>query len=69
MSRPLGHASGSFRHDHSGTMFTVRTHRGEQRQKLKRNGLESEFPVAYVIGSGANAFSYVVRVGDYLFQS
>jgi hypothetical protein len=69
MFRPMGQASGSFRHEHSGSMFTVRTHRGELLQKLRHNGVESEFPVAYVIGSGANAFSYVVQVGDYLFQS
>ena len=68
-SRQMGPASGSFRHEHSGTSFTIRTLKGELRQQLKRNGIESEFPVAWVIGSGTNAFSYVIDIDGHLFQS
>ena len=39
------------------------------RQQIERNGFEDEFPVDYVIGSGNHAFGYLVRVGDFLFQS
>ncbi len=39
------------------------------RQRMERNGFEGEFPVEYVIGSGNHAFGYLVRIGDFLFQS
>jgi tetratricopeptide (TPR) repeat protein len=68
LSRPVDQPSGSFVHALSGTRFTVTSNHGLT-QKVTRNGLSVEFPVAYVIGSGTHAYGYLVRIGDYLFQS
>ena len=68
LSRPVDQPSGSFLHAPSGTRFTITSNHGLT-QKLTRNGISAEYPVAYVIGSGTHAFGYLVRVGDYFFQS
>ena len=68
LSRPVDQPSGSFVHAPSGTRFTVTSNHGLT-QKLTRNGLSAEYPVAYVIGSGTHAYGYLIRIGDYLFQS
>jgi len=36
---------------------------------MERAGEVSEYPVAYVIGSGSHAAGYLIQVGDHLFQS
>jgi hypothetical protein len=67
--RPLKQPSGSFTHALSGSTFAVKSTPSAMRQSVERNGASGEFPVEYVIGSGNHAFGYLVRVGDYLFQS
>lgn len=62
---PVNQPSGSFTHTLSGSRFVLRP----ARQQLERNGLVVEHAIDYVIGSGNHAFGYLVRVGDYLFQS
>lgn len=61
--------AGQFVHKASGTKFTVRIKEDGMRQVISRDGLTGEYPVAYVIGSGHRAHGYLVRVGNYLFQS
>ncbi|MEP6538554.1 MAG: tetratricopeptide repeat protein, partial [Bryobacteraceae bacterium] len=56
-------------HALSGSTFSINASAGGMRQRLERDGVEGEFPVDYVIGSGNNAFGYLVRIGNYLFQS
>lgn len=65
LGRPVNQPSGSFTHALSGSRFVLRP----AGQKLQRHGLTAEHAVEYVIGSGNHAFGYLVRVGDYLFQS
>ena len=36
---------------------------------LSTNGLTAEFPVAYQIGAGKIGYTYMVRIGDYLYES
>jgi hypothetical protein len=36
---------------------------------MEHAGEVSEFPVGYVIGSGAHASGYLIQIGDHLFQS
>ena len=38
-------------------------------QRFEREGESGKQQVAYVVGSGAHAFGYLVRIGDHLFQS
>jgi tetratricopeptide (TPR) repeat protein len=53
----------------SGIRFTVRTDDKGVWQRMERAGELSEYPVAYVIGSGSHAEGYLIQVGDHLFQS
>ena len=67
--RPKVQPSGRFTHALSGSTFSIQATANGMRQRIERNGFEGEFPVEYVIGSGNHAFGYLVRAGDYLFQS
>ena len=69
MLRPKGQPSGSFTHPVSGTKFTIVSSPSGMRQRIERQGLRAEHEIAYVLGSGNHAFTYLVGVGDYLFQS
>jgi hypothetical protein len=60
-------AAGTF--SASGTRFTVESGGTGVRQKMEREGQVSEYPVAYVIGSGRHAAGYLIQMGDHLFQS
>ena len=70
---PMGNAIGpatvvpkaEFSHAKSKTSFGV-----EGRvQRIERGGLSAEYPVEYRIGSGSHAEGFLVRVGEWLFQS
>ena len=67
---PPGHGpSGSFHHSISGTHFTIRSSAAQMTQRMERDGLTSEYSVAYSIGSGAHAIAYLIQVGNHLFES
>jgi tetratricopeptide (TPR) repeat protein len=61
--------SGSFEHKPSGTTFEMHSSDVGLTQTIERRGIRAQYPIAYVVGSGSHAYAYVVRVGDYLFQS
>jgi len=61
--------AGAFDHALSSTKFTIRATPEGQIQSYQRGSESSEHRVAYVIGSGAHAFGYLVQIGDHLFQS
>jgi len=42
---------------------------GKMVHKMIENGLTAEYPVAYQIGAGKVGFTYLVRIGDYLYES
>jgi hypothetical protein len=69
LSRQAIQPDGKFVHSASGTKFSVRTGDDGMHQRISRDGLSGEYPVAYVVGSGHRAFGYFVQIGDYLFQS
>lgn len=69
LSRPHKQPSGRFTHALSDTRFRIESTATGMRQHIERNGLEAEYNVAYVIGSGNNAFGYLTKIGGYLFQS
>ena len=65
---PASQPESEFSHVFSGTKFIAKTAPALS-QTVARDGLSAEYPIAYVIGSGSHAFAYIVRIGDYLFQS
>ncbi len=69
MSVPQDQPSGAFIHRTSGTKFESRFLSGAMTQTAERGGIWAEYPIAYVIGSGNHAFAYLIRIGDFLFQS
>jgi len=64
-----GGAIGGFVHGASGTRVEVVARGGKMVQRLERKGIVAEQEVAYRIGSGSHAAGYLVRVGEWLFQS
>jgi predicted CXXCH cytochrome family protein len=42
---------------------------GKMVHKMVENGLTAEYPVAYQIGAGKVGHTYLVRIGDYLYES
>ena len=69
LSRPNEQPAGSFTHSASGTKFTIVSSPSGMRQRIELKGVRAEHEIAYVVGSGNHGFSYLVRVGDSLFQS
>jgi hypothetical protein len=69
LSEATPQPEGSFEHAPSKTRFSSRSNAAGVVQRFERDGERGEQRVAYVIGSGAHAFGYLVRIGDRLFQS
>ena len=53
----------------SGVEISVEDRGGKMIHALTANGLSSEYPVAYQIGAGKIGYTYMVRIGDYLYES
>ena len=72
MGRSIGPAAAepaSFLHQPSKTQFAVLSRNGHPYQGIGRKGLFAEYPLAYRIGSGSHATGYLVKLGQWLFQS
>jgi hypothetical protein len=69
LSEVTGQPDGTFEHAYSKTRFSIHSNSSGMLQRFERDGISAEPRVAYVIGSGAHAFGYLVQIGDYLFQS
>jgi hypothetical protein len=67
---PPGHGpSGTFYHKVSGTRFTIHSSTDHMTQRMERDGLASQYPIAWSVGSGAHAVAYLIQVGNHLFES
>ena len=62
-----GVPNSSFTHRSSQTTFTI-THSGMQ-QGIERHGVRADHHIDFVVGSGSHALGFLVKAGDYLFQS
>lgn len=69
ISTTASQPDGAFEHAYSKTRFSIHATPGGQIQSFQRPGESAAYPVAYVIGSGAHAFGFLVQIGDHLFQS
>lgn len=61
--------SGTYYHSLSGTHFTIASSAGHMTQQIERDGITSQHPIAYSVGSGTHAVAYLVEVGYHLLQS
>jgi len=61
--------NGRVDHKTSGSTIFIEHRDGRMFQRLESNGLRLEYPVAYAVGDGKAGYSYLVHIGDYLFQS
>jgi hypothetical protein len=69
LSKATPQPDGSFEHAYSKTKFSIHSGSSGVIQRFVRGGEAGEQKVAYVIGSGAHAYGYLVQAGDHLFQS
>ncbi len=58
-----------FTHSKSKTTFSALGQGEAVLHKIDRNGLSADYPVSYRIGSGNHAEGFLVRIGEWLFQS
>ena len=64
---PLG--DGHVARQSAGIEISIGDRDGRMVHSLSTNGLKAEFPVAYQIGAGKIGYTYMVRIGDYLYES
>src|ERR1700722_1022890 len=69
LSEATAQPDGSFEHALSKTRFSIYSNPSGMVHRFDRGSESGEQRVAYLIGSGAHAFGYLVRIGDHLFQS
>lgn len=62
---PGGHVA----RKNSGIEISISDREGRMIHSLSTNGLTAEYPVAYQIGAGKIGYTYMVRIGDYLYES
>lgn len=53
----------------SGIEISIGEREGRMIHSLTASGLSAEYPIAYQIGAGKIGYTYMVRIGDYLFES
>ncbi len=61
--------AGRVQHERSGSVITIEQRDAGMVHRLAERGLTAEYPIAYQIGAGKLAHSYVVEVDSYLFES
>jgi hypothetical protein len=73
MGRSVGESArqpnGFIHHQLSESKIAIRSHDGVMRHELTHRGLTAEYDIAYTIGAGKVGYSYLVRNGNYIFQS
>ena len=52
-----------------GLEIAIRERDGRMIHSLSQSGFTAEYPVAYQIGAGKVGYTYMVRIGDYLYES
>jgi len=69
IAKPTVDISGRLYHKASDSTIVIRSRGPEMEHRVERRGLSASYPVAYSMGAGLVGYSYLVRIGDYLFQS
>src|SRR5450432_734853 len=66
---PSVFAEGRVTHKLSGSTITIHRDGSLLKHRLERSGVVAEYPIAYSVGAGIVGYSYMVRLGQYLFES
>jgi cytochrome c-type biogenesis protein CcmH/NrfG len=66
---PSVFAEGRIVHKLSGSTITIGQRGPLLEHRLEQRGVAAKYPVAYSVGAGIVGYSYMVRLGPYLFQS
>jgi predicted CXXCH cytochrome family protein len=66
---PSALPAGKITHSLSDSTITIERRGGEMTHGLVERGLTAEYPVAWQIGSNRIGYTYMVRIGNYLFES
>ena len=61
--------SGMIHHSLSGSTLTIQSRGATMQHTVRRGGASASYPVAYSVGAGEVGFSFLIRIGEYLFQS
>ena len=73
MGRSVGPPSvlnrGRIVHKFSGSVVTIDVRGSRMEHTVERRGVTASYPVAYSVGAGIVGYSYMVRLGQYLYQS
>ena len=69
LGTPEDQPGGSVKHKLSGSTVAIRNENHGMVHSLAEAGLTASYPVSYYVGAGKVGRSYLVRIGDYLFQS
>jgi predicted CXXCH cytochrome family protein len=69
LAPPSPLADGRVKRESSGVEISISGRQGRMVHSLSTNGLTAEYPVAYQIGAGKIGYTYLVRIGDYLYES
>jgi predicted CXXCH cytochrome family protein len=66
---PSVFAEGRIVHKLSGSTITIHPRGSLLEHGLEQRGVVAKYPIAYSVGAGIVGYSYLVRLGQYLFQS
>jgi len=66
---PSVSAGGRIVHKLSGSVVTIEMRGSRMEHAVERRGVTARYPVAYSVGAGIVGYSYIVRLGQYLYQS
>jgi hypothetical protein len=69
LGRPSPVPSGEVAHGRSGGKVTVEAQAGKMTHRLSEHGRSAEYDIAWQIGAGNLAHSYIVSIQGYLFES
>jgi tetratricopeptide (TPR) repeat protein len=69
LGRPNGQPVGAFRHRQSNSQITIANGPSGMTHRVESRGVAATYDVDYFVGSGRRGRSYLVSIGDRLFQS
>jgi predicted CXXCH cytochrome family protein len=69
LTDPAQQPDGTVFHARSETKILIRHRDGQMEHHLEHEGASATYPIAYGIGAGQVGYSYIVRIGRFLFQS
>jgi len=69
IAAPVPRPAGRVTHDASGSVITIEQRGGHMVHRLTEAGFTNEYPIAWQIGANLFGYSYIVRMGDYYFES